>query len=973
MKDPGLSAISDLTRALEERTREAEALRDQLRQKQEQLERLTDERNKNAKLYDNLLESNPSLICTHDLNGILITVNSATLALLDRPMEEVIGKSLSDVLSPSVKHLFPEYLERIRKFSRDAGMMRVSRKNGEDRVLIYQNLMIKEEGQKPYVLGNAQDITDLIRAQRALRASEERYRVIFESNPFPMWVYETSTGRILATNHAAIRKYGYSREEFLDLTIFDIRPPQDVEPLRRYLEEFGDFPNVQDVWRHRTKDGTTLDVEVRAHPVLFEGKKARMVLAYDVTERKKAEERLVKQKKYFALLHDTAINLISRLDLNDVLETIVLRMCEITNLPNGYLYVLDSETNEMRIRVGLGFASGYLGLDVKPGLGVAGKVWQTGEPVLVEDYSKWPDRLDHPHLHALKTVIGVPLKSGTKVIGILGVETVHEPHSFSREEIEFLQAFAQLASLAIDNARLYTASQNELVERIHAEDALRRSEEKFRLLFEESKDVFFISSPDGKFTDINPAGVALFGYSSKEEMMAIHIDNDLFNDPANRRNYQRLMKEQGYVKDFELQLRRKDGVLLTVLETATAVQDANGNLVAYRGIMRDVTQLKYLQQQILQWQKIETIGQLAGGVAHDFNNLLMAISGHCEVLEMKIPVQDPILNDLSEIKKAADAGASLTKQLLAFSRKQVLEPKVLNLNRVLTGMKNMLQRLIGEGVSLEFEFEQNLGLVKVDPNQFEQVILNLSVNARDAMPEGGKLLIQTSNASLRDGFFDPIDSGSTGDYVLVRVSDTGCGMDPETMSHIFEPFFTTKPEGHGTGLGLPTVYGVIHQSGGRIFVDSLVGSGTVFEIYLPGVDVQEEDVQPPPVMPDVGSKQINILLVDDNQSILQAVGTFLSMQNYKVTSAHSPVLALELSQKMDRIELLITDVVMPNMTGPQLANAIRGTHPNVKVLFLSGYSDEAVRKEGILNQDAIFLQKPASMQDLVKKINLLLG
>jgi two-component system, cell cycle sensor histidine kinase and response regulator CckA len=945
---------------------------------------------------------------------------------------------------------------------------------------------------------------ELQNARRALdiHASEAQYKLIFQNSPWPIWIYEENSQKIIAVNEAAIRTYGYTREEFLALSIFDLRPPEDFEKLHAHLKRVAESPNVQNLWRHRKKDGTITDVEVRSHPILFEGKKARLVLVYDVTEqkiseealrlseerfqlvaratqdaiwdwnvvqdivlwnegfehlfgykrdevepgsaswfnrihpddkenvtkslnrviegsqqvwtseyrflkkdgsyayvfdrafailnqsgkllrmigsmidisdRKLAEERLTRQKEYFSVLHDTAINLMSRLDLNETLETIVLRMSEITKLPNGFLYLLDPDSNEMKMRVGLGFARPFLGYQVRLGEGVAGKVWETGEAVTVEDYARWPSRLDHSHLTVLKSVIGVPLKSGSRVVGVMGVETVDDFYSFSKEEIELLGAFAQLASLAVDNARLYTASQNELAERVHAEDALRKSEEKFRLLFEESKDVFFMSSTDGRFTDINPAGVALFGYSNKEEMLSIKIDSELFHDPSMRQTYKKLMKEQGYVKDFELQLRRKDGVILTVLETSTAVYDAKENVIAYRGVMRDVTQLKHLQQQLLQWQKIETIGQLAGGVAHDFNNLLMAISGHCEVLEMKMPEGDPLLHDLSEIKKAADTGASLTRQLLAFSRKQVLEPKALDLNRLLTGMKNMVQRLIGEGINLELQFEQKLGTVRVDPNQFEQVILNLSVNARDAMPEGGTLTIETSNTHLTDAFGDSTEQGLNGDYVLIRIMDTGCGMNAETRSRIFEPFYTTKPEGQGTGLGLSTVYGIIHQSDGRIFVDSQPGKGTTFEIYLHCVDLPQEELQRPPAIEGAQTKQTRILLVDDNESILQAVKTFLNLQGYDVTSAHSPLTALDLSKKMCPIDLLITDVVMPNMTGPQLADAVRQSNPNMKVLFLSGYSDDAVMKQGILNQNASFLQKPASMRDLMKRINVLLS
>ena len=1095
---PNEASIEKLTRDLRDRTMELESLREQLHAANQKLAEERTERDRKENFYRNLLDNSPSLICTHDMEGTIQSINTAGVHLLGRPAEELKGKSLSQLLTPSVRHLFPEYLARIKRHYRDSGLMRIVGRTGDDRILLYNNVIVPDPVH-PYVLGNAQDITDLIRLQRSVGAYEERYRVLFEQNPYPTFVYDVDTHLILAVNEAAVEKYGYTKEEFQRLSILDIRPEEDLDDFRRLLATSEEARDRQRVRRHKRKDGTILYVNIKAHPIFFEGKNARIVIVSDLTlsrqaetalresqerfqllslatndviwdwnvrddlvwwnqslttlfgyasselepgaagwynrlhpedrdavlktvytaierkqetwtseyrfmkkdgsytyvfdraflildesgqamrmigsmvdisERKKLEERLLKEKNYLGALHDTAIKLMSRLDLDDVLQTIVARMSELTNLPNAFLYLLDENTNRMTLRVGLGLSTGFYGHSAQMGVGVMGKVWQTGQPLMIEQYQKWPGR--SLEFKELQSIGAVPLKSGPRVIGVLGVETTDRTHAFSKEELDVLTAFAELASLAFDNARLYTAAQRELAERIEAENALRKSEEKFRHLFEESKDMFFISSPEGRFTDINPAGVLLFGYSNIEEMTNLNIEQDLYVDIEARRLYQKLMQEQGYVKEFELKLRRKDGEILTVLETATAVYDEHGKTIAYRGVIRDITQLKNLQDQLLQWQKIETIGQLAGGVAHDFNNLLMAILGHCELLQLRAPRQEAILEPLEQIHKAAQAGASLTRQLLAFSRKQVLDPKVVRLNRVLTSIESMVQRLIGEGIHLELELDERTGVVKIDPTQFEQVILNLAGNARDAMPDGGKLIISTQNITLKNAFQGAPFGGITGEFVVITVRDTGFGMDSDTLSHIFEPFFTTKRESHGTGLGLATVYGIVKQSGGYILVDSRVGAGTSFRIYFPRVDLTVPEAPSLSKSAPTPSGQGSILLVDDNESILQAISSFLKMQGYKVMSANSPDLALEMSQKMEGIDLLITDVVMPVMSGPQLAEAIKISNPGVKILFLSGYSDELVRKHGVLDQDALFLQKPASMKDLMKNINTLL-
>ncbi|MFQ6083496.1 MAG: PAS domain S-box protein, partial [Candidatus Aminicenantia bacterium] len=369
--------------------------------------------------------------------------------------------------------------------------------------------------------------------------------------------------------------------------------------------------------------------------------------------------------------------------------------------------------------------------------GIWGRVLKDEESQIVNDPASHPDHGGTPEGHPLLTsFLGVPLKHGGRTIGMIGLANKESGYGpADQEAVESL-------SVAFVEALM----------RKRAEELLRKSEEKYRTLFEESKDVVFISTPEGKLVDINPAGVELFGYSFKEDLLEIDIAQDLYFNPQDREKYQQAIAEQGFVKDYELILKRKDGQKVIVLVTANAVRDDKGNIVAYRGIIRDVTEQRQLEQQLIQAQKMEAIGRLAGGVAHDFNNLLTSIIGYAEILEMKLPPEDPIHNHIEQILKAADHATTLIQQLLAFSRKAMIQPIVLNLNHVIENFKNMLQRMLGEDIVFEFVLSKDLGSIKADPSQIEQIVMNLAVNSREAMPKGGKLIIETNNVELDEEY-----------------------------------------------------------------------------------------------------------------------------------------------------------------------------------------------------------------------------
>ena len=383
--------------------------------------------------------------------------------------------------------------------------------------------------------------------------------------------------------------------------------------------------------------------------------------------------------------------------------------------------------------------------------------------------------------------------------------------------------------------------------------------------------------------------------------------------------------------------------------------------------------LRETEERLRQSQKLEAIGQLAGGIAHDFNNLLTAIIGYSDLTLRRLDPGDPLRRNVEEIKRAADRAASLTGQLLAFSRKQVLQPKVLDLNAVVSEMHKMLQRLIGADIALRTVLEPALGHVRADPAQLEQVVMNLVLNARDAMPQGGKLLIETANVELDEELARRYVSVRSGPHVMLAVSDTGQGMDEDTRARIFEPFFTTKERGKGTGLGLSTVYGIVKQSGGSIWVYSEVGRGTTFKIYLPQVEEATDSFLPSTASTAMPSGTETVLLVEDDAVVRQMTRGILEMNGYQVLeAAQSSEALLVAEQQADAIQLLITDVVLPQMSGRELARQLTSLHPAARVLYMSGYTDEAIVHYGVLDEGTAFLEKPFTPEALLRKVRAVL-
>jgi PAS domain S-box-containing protein len=520
---------------------------------------------------------------------------------------------------------------------------------------------------------------------------------------------------------------------------------------------------------------------------------------------------------------------------------------------------------------------------------------------------------------------------------------------------------------------------DEITERKRTEEALRRAEEKYRGIFENAVEGIFQSTTEGRFISVNPAMARMYGYDSADQMIADQIDIERchYVEPARRAEFKQLLENESVVQKFESEVYRKDRSSFWVSENVQAVRDKDGSLLYYEGTIEDVSErrrtekaLRESEERLRQVQKIEGIGQLAGGMAHDFNNILTAINGYSDLTLRRLPSDHPLRHNVEQIKKAGERAASLTRQLLAFSRKQLLTPKILNLNAVVPDMDTMLRRLIGEDIDLLTILDPALGQVKADPSQIEQVILNLCVNARDAMPQGGKLTIETANVSLSEEYSRQYVSVRSGPHVMLAVSDNGCGMDQETQKLIFDPFFTTKGVGKGTGLGLSTVYGIVKQSEGSIWVYSEEGKGTTFKVYLPRFDeVVEQPVEE--IAGDVkpsGEGEI-VLLVEDEQMVRKMSREVLEMNGYKVLEASHGGEAVVVCEKHEgRIDIMVTDVVMPQMSGRELAEWLATSRPETKVLFVSGYTDDAIVRHGVLDENVNFLQKPFSPDALAAKV-----
>jgi PAS domain S-box-containing protein len=758
------------------------------------------------------------------------------------------------------------------------------------------------------IVGTWIDVTDLRRREQELRASETRYRQLFDSSPHAMWVYDLETLRFLAVNDAAVARYGYSREEFATLRLTDIRPPEEVPRLLANLAAAPQRLENAGIWKHRHKDGAIREVEITSHALRFDGRPARVVLAHDRTEQLSAERALRESESSYSSL------------FRSVAEAI---------------YIQDEAGRFLDVNDGAMAMYGY-----------------PRERFLGET----PEFLSAPGRNDLATVAA----------GI-GRALAGEPQRFEfwgrRANGEVFPKEVRLFPGTFRGRPAVMALAQDISERRRAESELRL----LREAIEQVAEAIVVTGRDGVIQYVNPAFERITGYGRDEVLgrntrilksgvQPPDFYRDLWDTISSGRSW------QGRIVN-----RRQDGTLYTEELGISPVVGETGAIAHYVAVKRDIHEQLELQERLLQSQKMESVGRLAGGVAHDFNNMLSIVLGYGELARGRIPPEHPAQEHLEQILSAAERSSTLVRQLLAFARRQPIEPQIVDLNDLLARTGKLLRGLVSEEIDLVLDLGPGLWPVRVDPGQVDQVLANLVVNSRDAIAGTGRITVATRNVGHDDG------GGEAGDppaNVLLSVTDTGHGMDRATRERLFEPFFTTKGPGKGTGLGLATVYGIVQQNGGRIEVESEPGCGACLRIYLPRAEPSSEPsgevAVPTTHEPGRGE---TVLLVEDSPQLLKLTGELLRRLGYRVLTAESAGEAGRLSAAAPgEIDLLLTDVVLPEANGRALAEQLAATQPRMRVVYMSGYSADIVLERGVVPRGVQFLQKPFTRETLARKI-----
>ncbi len=782
-------------------------------------------------------------------------------------------------------------------------------------------------------------------------------------------------GRIVDCNRAATEVFGYPTEVLIGMELVELIPghlrQRHLSAFKR-LQETGQSTIAGRVMELEglRKGNVAFPLELAVNSFNIHGDTLFIGSIRDVSERKRVENQLRAINRTLTMVTECNQALIRATDEYGLLSEV----CSIIVRIGGYRmawvgYAEDDERRSVRPMAVAGHNDGYVEnlniswADTERGRGPTGRAIRTGKPVVAHEITAEKGFIWSAEAAARGYVssIALPILIGSKVLGSLNIYAP-EPNAFDREEVNLLVDLTGDLSYGISALRMRAGHRT-------AEEALKRSEEKYRTLFEESRDVIFIYSVERKELDINTAGVELFGFSSKEEMLKLDFPGDICANPAELRKFVKELEKTGFISDFELVLKKKDSTPVYALISANAVRGGNGGVSAYRGIIHDMTAYKGLEQQLLQAQKMEAIGQLTGGIAHDFNNLLTTIMNSTSLLEMDLDRSARPMYYVQQIQSAAQSAAALTRSLLAFSRRQIMEVRAVNLNDVMTNVQKLLSRMIGEDVELEFSPAPYPLPVMADTAKIEQVLMNLAANSRDAMPEGGRLSISTKLAEIDGGFIKSKGFGKAGEYAVVTVSDTGAGMDDATKEKIFEPFFTTKEVGKGTGLGLSIVYGIVKQHGGYINVEASPGNGTSFTIYLPLVESRAVRFHIKEAPPPIERGTETILLAEDDKAVRMLIKITLERCGYRVIEASDGEEAVrKFMENREGVDLAVLDVIMPRKNGKEAYNEIRKARPDVKAIFTSGYNEEIIHKKGILEDGLNFLQKPVVPYELLRKI-----
>jgi PAS domain S-box-containing protein len=746
----------------------------------------------------------------------------------------------------------------------------------------------------------------------AERGAEQRYRRLFEAARDGILILDAETGRVVDVNPFLIELLAFPREEFLGKKFWELGFFKDQ---RANQANFGGLR--QGCVRYEdmaleTSDGRRIEVEFVSAVYSVNEEKVIQCNIRDISERKRAEEALSASQR--------------------VTEGII-------NAIPARVFWKDKQLVYLGCNVAFARDAGFA--DPKD---VIGK----------DDYQMgWRDQAEAYRRDDRKVI-----ESGRAKL------LIEEPQTTpGGDSITLLTSKVPLLDSKGDVTGVI-GTYFDITDRKRAEE----SQALLATAVDQSAETIMITDAAGTISYVNPAFEKATGYT-REEVIG-HNPRLLKSGQQDAEFYRQMwtVLSRGEIWSGRFINRRKDGTHFEETATISPVRDAAGQIVNYVAVKRDVTNENRLEAQLRQAQKMEAVGSLAGGVAHDFNNLLGVIMGYGEIVYRQLAGEDPLKGKVGQILKAAERAAGLTRQLLAFSRKQVLQPKILDLNTVVSDMDKMLRRLIGEDVEFTTLLEPHLGSVRADPGQIEQVVMNLVVNSRDAMPEGGRLTIETHNADLDAEYAATHSPARPGPYVALVITDSGSGMDAATQARIFEPFFSTKGVGKGTGLGLATVYGIVKQSEGHIWVYSEVGVGTTFKVYLPRIDEEAALERPPEPGPLLRGSE-TVLLVEDAESLRELLREALETNGYTVLVARDGAEALQIAAAhAGPIHMLVTDVIMPGMSGPKIVDLLAPRRPEMKVLFVSGYSDESLTRHGLVGPGRAFLSKPFGPEVLLRKV-----
>ncbi len=865
-----------------------------------------------------IVENIPDMIFIKDAKELrFVRFNNAGERLLGYRRDDLIGKNDYDFFPKEQADFFTKKDMEVLASGRihDIPEEPINTKTGR-RILHTKKIpLLDKNGTPVYLLGISEDITEHKRAEERLRESEERFRGVFENAAIGIDIAD-SNGRFLQVNRSLAEMLGYTENELLSQTICDVSHPDDVEISRIKHEKMvhGETESYRFEKRYIRKSGEIMWADVSVSPVRGRGGVyvATVGVLADITDRKQAETELRKSNDLLRAIIQAAPTAIIGLDLDGNVQT-----------------VWNPAAEKM-----LGWSAQEV----------------MGRPLpSVPAESQEEFRGFREWIRSGKTLDGVEVRrqrrDGTPIDYSIYASPLHDSEGRISGNVCVLV---------------------DMTERKRAEQALRASEEKYRTLFIESIDGVYSVLRGGQITDANASFCDIFGYT-RQEMIGKDV-RELYVNPVDRQRFQKEIEKRGFVKDYEVKLWKRDGTEVDCLLSSSVYFGADGSIAGYRGILRDLTLPKVLQRQLLQAQKMESIGNLAGGIAHDFNNLLQVIVGYSDMLLFNKKPSDREYEGLHAIRQAGRDGAELAKRILAFSRRLEPDARPLNLNNEIGRVQKMLKRTVPKIIRIEILLADNLMTVNADPGQMEQILLNLAVNAQHAMPDGGRLTIETANVVLDEDYSRSHLDVEPGRYVLLSVSDTGHGMDREVLEHIFEPFYTTKGASEGTGLGLAMVFGIVRSHKGHIMCYSEPGAGTTFKIYLPAIVQEiEQDLAVTQQMPAFGTE--TILLVDDEKSIRNVGEQMLRMAGYKVLTATNGREALEIYRSnQDRIALVILDLMMPEMGGKQCLQELLKINLRVKVLIASGYSAKGSIKDGLISRARGFVDKPYDMKQVLKAI-----